>query len=66
MPLIDRIRQQNIERELACIRRVREVQLRSVALIGSTIIAALVGFANLLARIAYSVMDCGSYVCDDD
>jgi len=55
-----------IEREIACIRRVREVHLRSVALIGSAIVAALVGFANLLARIGYAVMECGSYVCDDD
>ena len=44
-----------IEREIACIRRVREVQLRSV-----------VGLANLIARISYAVMECGSYVCDDD
>ena len=54
-----------LEREIACIRRVREMQLRAVALVGSTILAALVGFANLLARIAYAVMQCGTYVCDD-
>ena len=55
-----------IEREIACIRRVREVQLRSVALVGSTVVAGLVGLANLIARISYAAMECGSYVCDDD
>ena len=54
-----------LEREIACVRRVREVQLRALALVGSTIVASLVGIANFLARIAYAVMQCGTYVCVD-
>lgn len=52
-----------IDREIACIRRVREVQLRAMTLLGSSFVAGMVGLANLLARIAYAVMECGSPVC---
>lgn len=42
-----------IDREIVRVRRLKEVQLRSIALIGSGIIAALIGLANFISRSIY-------------
>ena len=45
-----------IDRELAVIRRLKEIQSRFIALIGSAILAGLVGLSNFLARVAYEAL----------
>ena len=48
-----------INKELAVIGRLRELQQRAIALIGSGILALLVGLANLLSSLTYYVLTDG-------
>ena len=43
-----------LDAELARIKRLKELQVRAVALGGSTVVAGLIGAANLLARVLYA------------
>ena len=45
-----------INKELAVIGRLRELQQRAVALIGSGILALLVGLANLISNLIYDAI----------
>ena len=49
-----------IDRELATIRRLKELQARFIALLGSAILAGLVGVSNLGSRVAYNALYPGS------
>ena len=49
-----------LDRELIRIRRVKEIQLRGVALVGSAFVAALVGAANFASRLAADAVTGGS------
>eukprot|EP01052_Picozoa_sp_SAG31_P029189 SAG31_NODE_2882_length_4955_cov_22.807455_2_plen_167_part_00 len=42
-----------LDAELASIKRLKEWQMRAFALFGSSLVAALIGAANLLARVIY-------------
>ena len=42
-----------IDRELAIVRRLKELQLRFVGLFGSAVVASFVGIANFVSRFAY-------------
>ena len=52
-----------VDKEVAIIRRVRELQVRLVTLAGSAVIASMVGLANFISRVAYAYVSCGSYSC---
>ena len=52
-----------VDQEVAIIRRVRELQVRLVALMGSAFVALMVGLFNLLADIIYAFISCGRYSC---
>ena len=41
------------DKELAAIRRIKELQLRGVALVGTLFFSALVGAANYVSRLLY-------------
>jgi len=43
-----------LDAELARIKRLKELQVRAVALSGSAVVAGLIGAANLLARVIYA------------
>ena len=43
-----------IDRELVVIRRLKELQLRGVGLLGSAVIASFVGVANFVSRLTYA------------
>ena len=44
-----------LDMELALIKRLKELQVRAVALLGSSLVAVLIGAANLLARFLYDL-----------
>jgi len=46
----------SLDRELARVRRVKEIQLRAVGFVGTAIVAALVGASNVIGRLYYDVI----------
>ena len=45
-----------INQELARIARIRDLQIRTVALVGSAIVASMVGVANYVSRTIYELV----------
>eukprot|EP00966_Prymnesium_polylepis_P174473 4036881-Prymnesium_polylepis.1 len=45
-----------LDRELACVRRVKDIQLRAVGLVGTAIVATAIGASNVLGRLYYDVI----------